>query len=357
MWEGFPGAGLSDVCVGLGLTTARSSDNVVIGLIALVGDHWLVLIVCRLLNVAEYTIGQVFGDATVHNCGKKGKKKEDMNQCQTDCKSGHWGHDVKDRLKHWAKTGCPKTDPRLGSFAFRCCNIIEILSGILCIFVREEKHLDFCKQKNVNQWWTSTGPSRQHIHEAMAWTKWVREAEFPTFLEEESHSRGCYSCSQITHFHSGAWVDAMCHQPGRQPWRTPAFGRPTWERKTSVGCAEPLIPSPHKNIFLCAHLFTAVRYLSLCSLFQLPSPPAFPLSCICYRLRILHSRPRYQQTATINPQWVRGAAQPWQYDGKGGRFHLLLSSSDFISFQRGALVYQLFLGSLSTVFYQGFMKE
>lgn len=74
MWEGFPGTGFG-VCVGPGLTTTRSSDDVIIGLIALVWDHWLVLVVCRFVNIAEHTIGQGFRVATVHNYNKGKKTK------------------------------------------------------------------------------------------------------------------------------------------------------------------------------------------------------------------------------------------------------------------------------------------
>lgn len=66
-----------------------------------------------------------------------------MNQRQTDWKSGHWGHDEKNQLGQWAKRGYPKIDPRWGSFAFTCCNIILIFEWYCMHFCKGRKTFEF----------------------------------------------------------------------------------------------------------------------------------------------------------------------------------------------------------------------
>lgn len=63
------------VCMRLGLTTAWSSNNVIIWLIASVRDHCLVAVVCRFVNIAECPVDQSWGVAAVHNYRKVKESK------------------------------------------------------------------------------------------------------------------------------------------------------------------------------------------------------------------------------------------------------------------------------------------
>lgn len=71
--------------------------------------------------------------------------------------------------------------------------------------------------------------------------------------------------------------------------------------KTLLAVQSFIFPSPHRYIILSVHLPIAVQEFPCSNPFQLLASPfaAFPPSCVCHRLQIIHSKPKYKQPATL----------------------------------------------------------
>lgn len=110
-----------------------------------------------------------------------------------------------------------------------------------------------------------------------------------------------------------------CHVPSA--WQTAVKDSSFWlpcmeekkKKKALLDVQSLIFPSPHRYIILSVHLSIAVQQFPCSTPFQLLASPfaAFPASCVCHRLQIIHSKPRYKQPATIKTWQVCGVTQPW----------------------------------------------
>lgn len=138
-------------------------------------------------------------------------------------------------------------------------------------------------------------------------TNCVTEAEPPHVLGRTTHSIGTTPVPSSLTFAAGHGLMpcsiSLADSSEGQQFLAALHGRIKNKQtnRTLLAVQSLIFPSSRRYIILSVHLPIAVREFPCSNLFQLLASPfaAFPPSCVCHRLQIIHSKSRYKQPATL----------------------------------------------------------
>lgn len=154
---------------------------------------------------------------------------------------------------------------------------------------------------------------------------WGNNLEQGTKFQHSAHSlsqRGMGWC----HVPS-AWQTAVKDSSVRLPCIHTQKKKKKQEKKTLLAAWSLIFPShntqipfPHTKILSQLPVFLLLSHSTVLQLLASPLA-AFFLSCVCYRLQIMHKEPKCKQPATIKTWEVWGAdgTESQQQDGNEGR--------------------------------------